>query len=308
MLLALVAGCGTRAQREPEPVEIPAVRTRATPDGTAALRIYLVRDGHLVPVIRRARPAPETALALLAAGPTPAELAGGLRSALPVRPTAVRLAREEPAAVVLEIDADVTLLPEDDRLPAVAQLVWTATESLGIDLVRVQLDRRPLALPTDTGPPRSLCGGPTSARWPPGDGRSEQRSAREPVGGISSTASARPASEAWWMSATSAPASEPAVSPHAPDSRVDAATAAAGRPPRGRGPRRRRAAHRRSHDPHHAGPAGPAGRPPGTSSGRRRSTPSDPRPVCTTRRCRWSCSGAALIRTTGWCDPGQPAA
>lgn len=151
-LLAVVAGCGTGAQREPEPVDVPSVRARSAPDGTAAVRIYLVRGSRLVPVIRRARPALDTALALLAAGPAPAETTGGLRSALPVRPTAVRLARKEAVRVVLEVDADVMLLPEGDRLPAVAQLVWTATESLGVDLVQVQLDGRPLAVPTDAGP------------------------------------------------------------------------------------------------------------------------------------------------------------
>lgn len=151
-LLTVVAGCGTGAQREPEPVDIPADRARAAPDGTAAVRIYLVRGGRLVPVIRRAGPALETALALLAAGPTPAETTGGLRSALPVRPSAVRLARKEAVGVVLEVDADVMLLAEGDRLPAVAQLVWTATESLGVDLVRIELDGRPLAVPTDAGP------------------------------------------------------------------------------------------------------------------------------------------------------------
>ncbi|MHA6783309.1 GerMN domain-containing protein [Pseudonocardia saturnea] len=131
---------------------VPTGRVRPAPDGTAAVRLYLVRDGRLEPVIRRARPGPESALAQLAAGPTPMETASGLRSALPVRPTAVRVARTERATMVLEIDADVVLLPDRDRLPAVAQLVWTATETLGVDLVRVQLRGRPLAVPTDTGP------------------------------------------------------------------------------------------------------------------------------------------------------------
>lgn len=153
-LLSVVLGCGTGAQREPEPVHTddPTDGVRPVPDGTAAVRIYLVRDGRLVPVVRRARPAPENALALLAAGPTPAEAAAGLRSALPVRPTAVRVARKESATVVVEVDADVALLPDRDRLPAVAQLVWTATEALGVEFVRVQLDGRPLAVPSDTGP------------------------------------------------------------------------------------------------------------------------------------------------------------
>lgn len=152
--LLVMSGCVTGVQREPEPVPLglPAGRLRPTPDGTAAVRIYLVRDGRLVPVIRRGRPAPEVALALLAAGPTPAEAATGLRSALPVRPTAVRVARTEGATTVLELDADVLLLPDRDRLPAVAQLVWTATEALDVDLVRVQLDGRPLAVPADAGP------------------------------------------------------------------------------------------------------------------------------------------------------------
>ncbi|GAA3223878.1 hypothetical protein GCM10017691_11300 [Pseudonocardia petroleophila] len=152
--LLVLPGCAARAQREPVPVplDIPAGRVRPDPDGTAAVRIYLVRDRRLAPVIRRARPAPEVALALLAAGPTPGEAAAGLRSALPDRPTAVRVARTEGLTTVLEVDADVMLLPEGDRLPAVAQLVWTATEALGVDLVQVQLDGRPLTVLTDAGP------------------------------------------------------------------------------------------------------------------------------------------------------------
>jgi spore germination protein GerM len=151
-LLTILSGCAVGAQTEPERVDVPTDGSRPAPDGTAAVRIYLVRNGRLLPVIRRARPIPENALALLAAGPTPAEASTGLRSALPARPTAVRAVRAEAAMVVVEVDEDLALLPGRDAVLAAAQLVWTATEALGIDLVRLHLDGRPLAVPTDSGP------------------------------------------------------------------------------------------------------------------------------------------------------------
>lgn len=148
----LVVGCATQPQRAPEPVQPATPTARPAPDGTAAVRIFLVRDDRLVPVVRRARSSAEDALALLVAGPTPPETAAGLRTALPTQPDAVRAVGTHGGTMVVEVDVDVTRLPGRERLLAVAQVVWTATEALDVERVRFQLDGRPFPTPTDAGP------------------------------------------------------------------------------------------------------------------------------------------------------------
>ncbi|MDN5750954.1 MAG: GerMN domain-containing protein, partial [Pseudonocardia sp.] len=92
------------------------------------------------------------ALVMLVAGPTPREQAAGLRTALPAQPDAVRAVGTEGGTVVVEIGVDVTRLPDHERLLAVAQVVWTATEALGVERVRFRLGGRPVLVPTDAGP------------------------------------------------------------------------------------------------------------------------------------------------------------
>lgn len=154
LLVALVAGCGTGAQREPEPVQLttPTSQPRPAPDGTAAVRIYLVKDGRLFPVIRRSRPSSQDVLALLAAGPTAQEAATGLRSAVPAQPLAARFDPADSGTVLVSATVGFTTLPAHDQLLATAQLVWTLTEVRAVPRVRVVLDGRPVAVPTDGGP------------------------------------------------------------------------------------------------------------------------------------------------------------
>lgn len=151
MLLApLAAGCGP--QLAPEPVTTPGTAAPGpSPDGTAAVRVYLVRDDRLVPVIRRAPPTVAAMLALLTAGPTRPESATGIRSALPDDALSPSVDRADPRTTRVAVTRVFAELPAREGLLAAAQLVWTLTETPPVAQVEVLLGDRPTAVVTDTG-------------------------------------------------------------------------------------------------------------------------------------------------------------
>ncbi len=151
-VLALIAGCGPTAQGQPVPVvpSPPESGLPAPPQATDVVQIYLVRDDRLVAVPRTGRSVSD-AVAALTAGPTPLDVETGLGSAVLAR--SVRLAGSQtPDVVTVEVTPEFAGLLERERFLAAAQLVWTVTEVCCATQVRVQLDTRPLPVPTDAGP------------------------------------------------------------------------------------------------------------------------------------------------------------
>src|SRR5690242_12980911 len=84
VVLASGAACGVAAESEPQAVTSgpPGSATPARPHSTGIVRVYLVRDGHLVPVPRNGRSAADAVTALVA-GPTGLDADAALRSPLP---------------------------------------------------------------------------------------------------------------------------------------------------------------------------------------------------------------------------------
>ncbi|MEV6565306.1 GerMN domain-containing protein [Streptomyces kronopolitis] len=128
VLFALVAlaGCGV-TDTGPSAAGAPAAGARTA--GGAVVRAYFVAAHGTWPVTRPAPPGagPQTALNALLAGPTPAERARGLVTALPAGTHRVR-ARAAQGAVDLYLP---WLVSELDRV-AVSQLVCTAAAAPGI--------------------------------------------------------------------------------------------------------------------------------------------------------------------------------
>ncbi len=117
---------------------------------TDVVQIYLVRAERLV-AVPRAGHSVSDAIATLAAGPTALDREAGLDSAL-ASATVEVAAEHSPDVVIVEMAPEFTRLPERDWFLAAAQLVWTVTEVCCAKQVRVQLDARPVPIPTDSGP------------------------------------------------------------------------------------------------------------------------------------------------------------
>jgi spore germination protein GerM len=162
-LLCLLAGCGVPA--DPAPRSIPAeevpfgllgtttTATTRAPATTTAL-VFLVDGDRLAPV-RRQVPAPATpavVLAALAAGPTAAEAASGLRSALVTEAT---LSQVIAGMVTVRLDGDFVAADLREQVLALAQLVYTITELPGIGGVEFAFDGQPAEIPTAQGPSRT---------------------------------------------------------------------------------------------------------------------------------------------------------
>jgi len=152
-VLAFVAGCGLTAQSRPEPVQTNPAEESAVPVSplsTDVVQIYLVRAERLV-AVPRAGHSVSDAVARLAAGPTALDREAGLDSAL-ASATVELVADQVPDVVTVQMALEFTQLPERDRFLAAAQLGWTVTEVCCAKQVRVQLDARPVPIPTDSGP------------------------------------------------------------------------------------------------------------------------------------------------------------
>lgn len=173
-LCLLTSSCGLRVQEHPVGLGVAAatapVAVTVRP-GTQPVRVYLVCDSRLASVRRAAgRVTVSTALALLTAGPTRGEAAGGLGTSLAPQPLAVArvgAVGQEPGArgaghghgsgtVVVSATRQFAALSGPDQLLAVAQVVWTLTGLPGVDSVRLTIEGERVEVPTDRGLRRGL--------------------------------------------------------------------------------------------------------------------------------------------------------
>ena len=156
--VTVLTGCGVDLESSPQVVSIPpltAVTSEPSADSTGVgVSLWFLQDGRLVPVERAATAAdPATALALLAEGPAPEEVAAGLSTALPPQPLDVVEPDVDDATTVLTVAVTPALtgVAGEQQLRAVAQVVWTATAFDGVGAVRFTRDGDPLEVPTDEG-------------------------------------------------------------------------------------------------------------------------------------------------------------
>jgi spore germination protein GerM len=153
----VLSACGIDPQAAPEDVEIaPVPQSPPTPSEPSAgptVALWFLRGDRLEPVRRAASgTGPETALALLADGPTPEEAADGLTTALfTPQPFAVVDGRQTDTTVTVAVSPAFTSASGENQLRAVAQVVWTVTEFDGADQVRFTTEDGPLEVPTDEG-------------------------------------------------------------------------------------------------------------------------------------------------------------
>lgn len=161
LLLGLAAGCGVRPESQPRhipaerlPAELAAAPADSPTSGAAAFafRVYLVSGARLVPVERRVseQASAMRRLAALKEGPTREEAASGLRSSLGER-AAVRVVEVSQGVASVDLGADLAELFGSDRVLALAQIVFTLTDTPGIDEVRFSVERRPVATPIEDG-------------------------------------------------------------------------------------------------------------------------------------------------------------
>ncbi|WP_239118517.1 GerMN domain-containing protein [Paractinoplanes ferrugineus] len=165
LLLAVVllaAGCGVPVDDEPRDLDRPrtSVSSAPVPDrfGSALERVYLVRDGALVRVVRRVPVAPsaQQMLADLLAGPSSAEQRDGFTSALTTTRIGGMTITQHRATVAVAEPSEYG--GRTDEMLAYGQIVCTLT-SQGAEVGTVQFTSggSPLSVPRGDG---SLSTGP----------------------------------------------------------------------------------------------------------------------------------------------------
>ena len=170
--VVLAAGCGVRSTRgasavgdDDVPYDLlsPTVATTTTappPRQTRPTEVFFVRNGMLVPVVRDlAYPVTVSdTLDALAAGPSEAETAGGLRTALPDG-KAIASAAVGGGSARLTLTEDFARATPQEQVLAIAQLVFTVTSVAGIGNVAFFLGDVAIDVPRPDG---SVAAGPVS--------------------------------------------------------------------------------------------------------------------------------------------------
>ncbi|MGY1683143.1 GerMN domain-containing protein [Geodermatophilus sp. SYSU D01176] len=151
----LVTSCGVRPEDRPEPVTTAAQPSTEIGNGGRAgaprLTVFLVRGTRLTPVERRTdATTTATALEHLVEGPTRAEAATGIRTALPPEVVGVD---EGPAdgVTTVSVSRGFTGITGGNQLLAVAQIVWTLTDLPTVTTIRFVVEGAPVEVPTDGG-------------------------------------------------------------------------------------------------------------------------------------------------------------
>lgn len=149
VVLAILTACGVPTHQSARKVAVEDVpfglldedRGITNPDDSGEpVAIHLAKEDRLVPALRllEAPVTPDRVLDALSEGPSEAEVAAGLRSALPNEPTVefVSLAR---GTARVDLARRFTALSSVDQTLALAQIVYTLTDRPGIGLVRFTL-------------------------------------------------------------------------------------------------------------------------------------------------------------------------
>jgi spore germination protein GerM len=151
-----LAGCGVGAQSAPEEISIP--RPTTSPSGAPGdaagdrVTVWFVRGSRLEAAERPVEdPGVDAALDALAAGPTRAEVVGGLRTALSPQSLTPGRPVTADSVVTVGVSREFTEVAGGNQLLAVAQVVFTVTEVPGVEAVRITTAGSPVEVPTDEG-------------------------------------------------------------------------------------------------------------------------------------------------------------
>jgi hypothetical protein len=167
-VLVLLGGCGVPVDRAPSalpragvPFDLlrpstPSTTTTTTPSPVeVSVQIFLVgASGHLVGVTREV-PAAQESLAVvldaLVAGPTDAETAAGLESAVPAQTKVLGGTTETGGIATVNLGGTFGQLVGQPQIEAVAQVVFTVNTLPGVTGVTFQLSGRAVEVPIASG-------------------------------------------------------------------------------------------------------------------------------------------------------------
>ncbi|HET8600016.1 MAG TPA: GerMN domain-containing protein [Segeticoccus sp.] len=152
-----LAGCGIGPQDHATTLATAgptwtAPSTGTSPSAGLSIQVFLVHDGRLVQVWRQSPGGQELAdvLATLCESPSARDRAEGLSSAIPNTVNRIH-ARIRRGVVLVQLPAAFDTLPSQDRVLAVAQLVYTVTAQLPVHGVRLMAGSRPVDTPVGSG-------------------------------------------------------------------------------------------------------------------------------------------------------------
>jgi len=161
VLLAVLAGCGVRADRNPR--DIPEgqrgdLGQSAAPEageGTGPKVFFVDEDAdgtaRLRGTSRSVLPTPSAVIAELLKGLTATEQERRWRTAIPAG-TQLRSAVQTPQGIIdVDLSDDFFLATGEEQLKAVAQVVFTASALEGVRGVRILVDGRPREWPRGDG-------------------------------------------------------------------------------------------------------------------------------------------------------------
>ena len=166
-LAVLLAGCGVPLEDEAralpsQSANVPPSATPAVPEtGPITETIYLVKGGLLVAVPRNvpAEPAVDKLMADLLAGPTEAEKAAGIGSAL-LGSKVVAAVQVHNGIATVELAANLEGTGRTDDVLAYGQIVCTLTTRPDVSWTTFTRDGQPIEVPRGDG---SLTGDPLNA-------------------------------------------------------------------------------------------------------------------------------------------------
>ena len=156
MAAALLAGCGIRTDDEPRTIAgaEPVVGAEAG-SGSASTgvdRIYLVAPGEdgLLRSVPRSATSTRDLIEILLNGPNEEELAAQWTSLIPAG-TELLSSRPQGSILFLDLTSELTSLPATVQPMALAQIVYTATDTPGISAVQITIDGEPQEVPKGNG-------------------------------------------------------------------------------------------------------------------------------------------------------------
>ena len=151
-----VAAGVTTTALEPSTTVAPTTTT-TNPSLSYPFALYWIRGDQVVRVRRQLPLEPTLALvsAIFLQGPDPLELDTGLRTALPLPSSIIRVTSEAGTATV-ELDASFFSLGGQEQIRGIAQIVYTVTGVAGVGRVRFAFRGRAVAVPRADGQPTSV--------------------------------------------------------------------------------------------------------------------------------------------------------
>ncbi|HVC70719.1 MAG TPA: GerMN domain-containing protein [Acidimicrobiales bacterium] len=162
-----LAGCGVPVDRSPTTLPrrgVPfgllrpssrSTTTSAPSPASAAIRIFLVGPSGRLAAVARQVPASQEALSAvlgaLVVGPTNAEAAAGLGSAVPSQTTVLAAVVGQGGVATVNLGVNFAQLVGQAQIEAVAQIVFSATGVTGVTGVTFELAGRAVKVPVASG-------------------------------------------------------------------------------------------------------------------------------------------------------------